>query len=30
LLRNNGLTLVNRIEPLKRFFIKSAEGIFGI
>ena len=30
LLRNNGLTLVNRIEPLKKFFIKSAEGIFGI
>ena len=30
LLRNNGLTLVNRIDPLKKFFIKSAEGIFGI
>ena len=30
LLRNNGLTLINKIDPLKKFFIKSAEGIFGI
>ncbi|MEK9649703.1 MAG: FAD-dependent monooxygenase [Gammaproteobacteria bacterium] len=30
MLRNNGLNLINNVDPLKKFFIKNAEGIFGI
>lgn len=29
-IRNSGFSLVNNINPLKKFFIKSAEGIFDI